>query len=545
MDQYFIGVDVGTSSVRAAVVSGDGKLLATSENTIQVFNSAWKGVQLQEQSSREIWTRTCDVVREVVKKSGVRKEVIAGIGFDATCSLVVLKDRFEPITVNPKTGSSEQNVILWMDHRATEQAERINTLGAPAKEVLQFVGGSISPEMEIPKLLWLKENLPATFKEASGFFDLVDFMVFRATGKDVRSVCTLGCKWTFLPQKLPWSETGDSILDSAEGWDVDFFWALGLEELVNSGRIGTQIAEPGTCVGHLSTVAAEELGLTTACSVSAGIIDAHAGAVGMLGSVLPGNPSIKDRLALICGTSTCHIKPLRHAKLTPGIWGPYFGAVIPRQWVLEGGQSATGAALDDLISRSSESVTFEYLNSFLAELGGENGTSGLTKNIHVLPFFKGNRSPHADPTLDAVLVGDRIDRDPSERLALQYLATLEALVYDLCCTIDRMCETDENVDAILISGSMAKNHVFLQLIADICEVPVYRSRENAMLMGCAMLGMVAAGRYPSLTSAMSLARASEPVLPQDSQKIREFHKKKRAVFDKMLVDFRSYREMMA
>ena len=77
---------------------------------------------------------------------------------------------------------------------------------------------------------------------------------------------------------------------------------------------------------------------------------------------------------------------------------------------MEGGQSATGAALDDLISRSTKSVTFEYLNSFLAQLGGENGTSGLTKNIHVLPFFKGNRSPHADPTLEAVLVGDRIDR---------------------------------------------------------------------------------------------------------------------------------------
>jgi len=543
MDQHFIGVDVGTSSVRAAVVAGDGKLLAISEKSIQVFNSTWKGIQLQEQSSREIWARTCDVVKDAVRKSGVGKEFIAGIGFDATCSLVAVKDGFEPITVNPNTGQSEQNVILWMDHRAAEQAELINIIGAPAKEVLQYVGGSISPEMEVPKLLWLNQNLPETFNKASGFFDLADFMVFRATGKDVRSVCTLGCKWTFLPHKLSWSKTGGSILDSAQGWDLGFLKALGIQQLVDSGRIGTLAAEPGTCVGQLSTLAAEELGLTPSCAVSAGIIDAHAGTVGMVGAVLPGNPSIAERLALICGTSTCHMKPLQDARFIGGIWGPYFGAVVPRQWILEGGQSATGAALEDLISSSG--VTFDYLNNFLIKLGGNNGITGLTKNVHVLPFFKGSRSPHADPTLEAVLVGDRLDRDPMERLALQYLATLEALVYDLGTTVDLMREAGENVDAILASGSMTNNYLFVQLLADICEVPVYRSQENAMLMGCAMLGMVAAGRYPDLTSAMRLARVAEPVLPQSSPTIKDFYKKKRTVFDKMLIDFRSYREMMA
>ncbi|MEI2514598.1 hypothetical protein V8941_16655, partial [Acinetobacter soli] len=84
------------------------------------------------------------------------------IGFDATCSLVVLNKAGRPLTVSP-SGDSARNVVVWMDHRAMVETEFVNATG---DRVLRYVGGAISPEMEIPKILWLKRYLPATFEAA-------------------------------------------------------------------------------------------------------------------------------------------------------------------------------------------------------------------------------------------------------------------------------------------------------------------------------------------------------------------------------------------
>src|SRR5262249_48931351 len=111
-------------------------------------------------------------VRAALEQAGARAEDVAGVGFDATCSLVALDGEDRPVTVSP-SGSDAQNVVVWMDHRATEQAERINHT---KHDVLRYVGGIISPEMETPKLLWLKEKMPATWKRAAKFFDLPDFL---------------------------------------------------------------------------------------------------------------------------------------------------------------------------------------------------------------------------------------------------------------------------------------------------------------------------------------------------------------------------------
>lgn len=81
------------------------------------------------------------------------------------------------------SGETEQNVILWMDHRAIAEAGLINNVKS---DVLKYVGGSISPEMQMPKLMWLKTNLPDTWKKAYHFMDLPDFLTWRATGSHSR-----------------------------------------------------------------------------------------------------------------------------------------------------------------------------------------------------------------------------------------------------------------------------------------------------------------------------------------------------------------------
>ena len=81
-----------------------------------------------------------------------------GIGFDATCSLVVSGAQEAPVSVDPG-GAADQEVIRWMDHRAIGDADAINAIGG---DPLAYVAGRISPEMELPKLCWLKRELPAS-----------------------------------------------------------------------------------------------------------------------------------------------------------------------------------------------------------------------------------------------------------------------------------------------------------------------------------------------------------------------------------------------
>ena len=170
MQQAFVGIDVGTSSARAGIFDENGSLLATARHPITVWHEAGSVV---EQSSSEIWAACAASVRAAMAEAALPASAVKGIGFDATCSLVVVDVAGNPLTVSV-SGDERRNVIVWMDHRAIAEARRVNET---RDDVLRYVGGSISPEMEIPKLLWLKRHLPSTYHSAGHFFDLADYLV--------------------------------------------------------------------------------------------------------------------------------------------------------------------------------------------------------------------------------------------------------------------------------------------------------------------------------------------------------------------------------
>src|ERR1700704_326283 len=222
MRHAFIGIDVGTSSARAGVFDEKGSLLATARHPITVWHEAGSVV---EQSSSEIWAACAASVRAAMVEAAIAPSAVKGVGFDATCSLVVLDAGANSLTVS-SSGDERRNVIVWMDHRATAEARRINET---QDDVLRYVGGSISPEMEIPKLLWLKRYLPSSYGAAGHFFDLADYLSFRATGSSARSMCTVTCKWNFLAHEGRWSDS--------------YFQRIGLGDFVSDGyaRIGSEI----------------------------------------------------------------------------------------------------------------------------------------------------------------------------------------------------------------------------------------------------------------------------------------------------------------
>lgn len=546
---YFLGIDVGTGSARAGIFNARGRRLGSASEPIKMWKPAPDHV---EQSSEDIWRACCRATRAALRESGLKASAIKGIGFDATCSLVALDREDEPVSVSI-TGKAEQNVIVWMDHRAIPQAERINQGG---HAVLKYVGGVISPEMQTPKLLWLKENLPATWKRTTRFLDLPDFLVYRATGNDTRSLCTTVCKWTYLGQRGP---------DGA-GWDADYFTSIGLGDLVADGfrRIGTTIRPMGEPVGFgLTPEAAQELGLEPGVAVGVSIIDAHAGGLGLLGATIKGEAptpkALNQRLALIGGTSSCHMAVSPKPRFIAGIWGPYFSAMIPDLWLTEGGQSATGALIDHVIfshaaaaplqaeARRAGRTIYELLNdrlAVLAKAGRVPHPAALTAGLHVQPDFHGNRSPRANPTLTGAISGLTLSATADD-LALQYLAAIQAVAYGTRHILDEMNRKGYAIDTLLACGGGTKNPVFLREHADITGCRLVLPKEpEAVLLGSAILGAVAAGAYESVLEAMAAMSAAGRVIAPTKGPVARFHDAKYKVFHRLHQDAMAYRRIM-
>ncbi len=524
-ERYVIGVDVGTGSARAGIFDTAGHMLASAKQDIALFQAPGSIV---EQSSADIWNAVCQCVRAAVAQAAIAPAQVAGIGFDATCSLVVLGKGGQPLAVGP-SDDAERNIIVWMDHRAVEQAQRIN---ATAHPVLDYVGGRISPEMETPKLLWLAENKPAVFAAAWQFFDLADFLTWRATGDLARSTCTVTCKWTYLAHE--------------RRWDESYFRTIGLSALADEAfaRIGQHVVNPGTPLGQgLTATAAAELGLLGGTPVGAGAIDAHAGGIGTVGA--EGDP--ESCLAYVFGTSSCTMTTTRQPVFVPGVWGPYFSAMVPSAWLNEGGQSVAGAAIERLIGMhpaaravaSRAQAAGKSLPALLADLAMQRAPAGLSATVeladglHVVPEFLGNRAPFADPHARAVIAGLGMESDEDSLVAL-YIAGICGIGYGLRQIIEAQAKAGAPIERVVISGGAGRLDLVRQLIADATEKPLLAVRaEEPVLLGAAMLGGMAGGQFDDVQSAMRAMSQIGRVYQPAGGAVADRHESRFAAFEKL------------
>ncbi|MBR0751078.1 FGGY-family carbohydrate kinase [Bradyrhizobium jicamae] len=541
MRQAYIGVDVGTASARAGVFDEAGKLLGTAKHPLKVWHEAG---DIVEQSSEDIWAACVASVRGAMREAAISADHVKGIGFDATCSLVVLDRAGRPLTVS-SSGDAARNVVVWMDHRAMEETQFVNET---KDDVLRYVGGLISPEMEVPKLMWLKRHLRSTFDDAGHFFDLADYLSFRASGSLARSTCTVTCKWTYVAGEGGWSER--------------FFRRVGLEEFVAEryARIGTEIVPPGASLARgLTEHAAEDLGLQPRTAVGASLIDAHAGGVGAIGGRdgTGADVDVCKRMAYIMGTSACIMATTVAPCFVPGVWGPYYSGMVPGFWLNEGGQSAAGAAIDHLLRSHPAHVEVEaeakregvdvigFLEKRILARAGDPGAAALlARHVHVLPEFIGNRSPYADPGSRAVIAGLDLDTDTAamERL---FVAGLCGLAYGLADVVDAFEAHGVDGKTIVMGGGASRSPLVRQIMADTTGyIVALPQTQEPVLLGAAMLGAVASGAHRTINEAMAamsaLGRLSEPTRPE----MADFHRTKRKVH-RMLRDLdRASRDTM-
>ena len=489
MAKYTIGLDYGTNSVRALLVSvANGREVAASTWTYEHGN---EGVilsgdpNLARQHPADYLKGAAITIKAVLRaarrksKSFKVSDVIA-IGVDTTGSTPLPVDSDGVALALKKRFANEPAAMawLWKDHTGVAEAAEITALAARLRpQYLAKCGGKYSSEWYFSKLLHCLRTSPKVFDAAHTWVELADWVPASLTGTEAPDkirfgICAAGHKAMF---NSDWGGYPDK----------QFLRKLDPKLAALRDRLPSEAYTVDKPAGRLTADWAKRTGLPAGIPVAIGAFDAHLGAVGA--GVGPGT------LVKIIGTSTCDImvhpasKPLADI---PGMCGQVNGSVLANFIGLEAGQSAVGDIFNwfvNYIQPGGETLgSHEALTAGAKKL--KPGQSGLV----ALDWNNGNRTILTDQRLTGLMLGQTLYTTPAEI----YRALVEATAFGALTIINRMEEYGVKVKQVVNCGGIAeKNPVVMQIYADVTGRPMKISRSSqTCALGAAIAASVAAGK---------------------------------------------------
>ena len=501
--KYVIGLDFGTDSCRALVVDvRNGHEMATGVS----FYPRWKAGLYCDAHNNRYRQHPLDYIESMTEAVHVALSNLAdgevasvcGLCFDTTGSTPALTDsEGMPLALQPEFSEEPDAMfILWKDHTAVREAERINALIKERNlNYLLYEGGTYSSEWVWSKVLHVINTNVAIKNAAYAWVEHCDWMTGLVTGNTkpeqvFRSRCAAG-------HKAMWHES----------WGLPC--AEVLEELNPSlaemlPHLFTQTHTSDTVAGTLTAEWAEKLGLPEGIAVAVGALDAHMGAVGA--SVAPGI------LTRIMGTSTCDImvagKDEVGGRCIKGICGQVDGSVLPGFIGFEAGQSAFGdiyAWFRKMLAWTLKDIPGgearqKVLDGMLVELTREAQDMKPSEDgVVALDWMNGRRTPDADQNVKGAVAGLTLGTSAPEI----FRALVEATAFGSRRIVEHMKGQGLRIDSVNAIGGISKKAPFvMQTLADVLDMPIRVVRsEQTCALGAAMFAAVAAGVYKDINEA--------------------------------------------
>ncbi|MEP7049094.1 MAG: ribulokinase [Pseudomonadota bacterium] len=532
-----VGIDFGTDSVRSVVADAHtGAVLATSVK----YYPRWAEGKYCNAVENQFRQHPLDYLesmeaslKEALSLAGTSAAAgVRGIAVDTTGSTPVLADRTgQPLALSaPFAENPNAMFVLWKDHTAVAEAERLNHVARTwgGVDYTKYVGGIYSSEWFWAKAMHILETDPAVAEAAVTVLEHCDWIPAVLTGtKDLtkfkRSRCAAG-------HKALWhAEFG--------GYPSDAFLAkLNRKLPALKETFGSDTFTSDSRFGTLSAEWAAKLGLSRETVVAVGAFDAHMGAVG-------GGIS-RNRILKVMGTSTCDIVVATPEsgpeKLVSGICGQVDGSVIRGLIGYEAGQSAFGdvyAWFKALLSWPLEAILpslplgSDELKSQIADAIAEKiipalerGAAALSIDETVplaLDWLNGRRTPDANQRLTAAITGLRLGTD-APRL---YRSLVEATAFGSRAIVERFRAQGIRIDgAIAIGGVAKKSRFVMQTIADVMNLEVtVPAGDQAVALGAAMFAATAAGVYRDVEEAQrAMASGTESVYQPDPDRAKHY-----------------------
>ncbi|MGQ9554200.1 MAG: xylulokinase [Anaerolineae bacterium] len=469
-----LGIDLGTSSLRAAVVDEHGCILGLGQQEygIDVPRPGWA-----EQYVNAWWEGAVRAVRQSLQQARITPTAIHGIGLSGQMHGTVLVD-VEGCAIAP--------AIIWADTRSSKEAQSINeALGA--ERLVAVAGNRASPGFMAATLAWLGEHEPGLLERARYALLPKDYLRLRLTGEAATEPSDASASLLFDITKWQWSQT----LIEAVGVDSRL-----LPPLV-----------PSTAVtGGLQAVVAEELGLLPGTPVVAGAGDQAAQAVG--------NGVIEENEASsTIGTGGQVFQPCRCPTADPLLRVHCFCHALPHTWYLMGAMLAAGLSLrwwrDTLGLTGSEAYS---------TLDGEAqavppGAGGLL----FLPYLLGERTPHMDPAARGAFIGLALHHGRGHLAR----AIMEGVAFALCDGLAVLSELAPRPRRVVASGGGAKSRLWLQIQADVFGLPMatVAGIERAVV-GAAMLAGIGTGIFDGFEQARESCVVYDDVIKPDKDRAK-------------------------
>lgn len=476
----YLGLDIGTQSVRAVLFDDKGtrRGMGTAPLVTNYPHPSWA-----EQQPLEWWKGLEAAVPEALKQANATAEDVVAIGLDSTACTVLAVDA---------VGMPIRPALLWMDQRSHAEAQLLTHTKDPS---LRWVSDNVSPEWMLPKALWLKRNEPDSYHAARHVVECTDWLMYQLTGNWTLSLNHVAVKWNYVAPEGGWSRT--------------MLQQVGLEDLPD--KWPHTVVPYGAGEGKLSDQAAQALGLKPGTPVAQGGIDAYAGMIG-LGAIAPG------KLAMIMGSSTCHLVNADQPLLGTGMLGCYADAIRPGLYTLEGGQTATGSIVnwyrehfagnEEREATKQGCTVFDVLDAKAAKVAP--GCEGLL----CLDHWQGARTPLKDPLSRGTWWGLTLSHGPGHLLRSIY----EGTAYGTKAILDDLASHGLTISQLIAGGGGVKSRLWLQIHADVCGVPLSIPAETeACALGSAIIAAVHAGRFATLEDAAQSMVRLEAVIEPNGQ----------------------------
>lgn len=500
-DNFVIGIDFGTDSVRALVVNaGTGEQVGFAVNEY----IRWKAGKYCDAGKSQFRQHPLDYLEGL--ESAVNQALdqapeyvrglVKGISIDTTGSTPVAVNREgTALSMLPEFSENPNGMfILWKDHTANAEADEINDLAHKwPVDYTKFVGGIYSSEWFWSKILRTLRVDEKVRKHAFSWVEHCDWISAELTGITdpltmKRSRCAAG-------HKALWHQEFDGLPSN------DFFTAL--DPLLDGlrDRLFAETATSDESMGVISSRWAEKLGLPEDVVIGVGAFDAHMGAVGAL--IEPYS------LCKVIGTSTCDmlVAPNNEAGhlLIKGICGQVDGSIVPGMLGMEAGQSGFGdiyawfaklilAPVKSLLGDAAAKELSEKLIPYLSE---QAALLPVTENdIVSIDWHNGRRTPDVKHTLKGAILGLNLASDSAK----VFKSLVEATAFGSKSIVERFRNEGVPIREVIAIGGVAKKSAFvMQTLADVLDMPIkVAASEQACALGAAMFAAVASGIYSNL-----------------------------------------------
>ena len=476
----FLGIDAGTTAMKAALFDRTGRLLGLGYHEYSLDTPAPSRVELEPEL---YWQACCHAVRQAVEQSGLEPTEIAALSISCQGETLIPVDQ---------SGRPTRSAIVWLDNRAMQEAKIIDS-HFELEELYHTTG---QPEVIATwpacKILWIKRNEPDVFGRTAKFLLLEDYLLHRITGQFVTELSL---------------QASSIMVDIQSG----VWWDPMLEFIgVTPDALG-RLVGPGQPIGTISEAGREALGLSDRTVVVSGALDQAMGAVGA-GNVNPGvaTEMTGGALAIVLTLDRPLFDPQHrvpchyHARdntycLLP--WAQTAGMAL--RWFRDQfygfeTQVANESGLDayDLMTRAAARVPA--------------GSDGLV----VLPHLEGAACPEFNAAAKAVFYGLTLRHTRPHFVR----AIMESIAYMLKKNLSSVEQLGISVTDVRSIGGGARSDLWLQLKADVLQKPVHTTEvEEVSALGAAIVAAVGAGFFPSLESATSqMVRPRHTIQPNPS-----------------------------